>query len=192
MRKVTVFNHISLDGYFTDARGDMSWAYAGADDPEFRAFTEGNASGSDAALVFGRVTYEMMAGFWPSRAAQESMPAVAEAMNRLPKIVFSRTLAEASWSNTRLVKDDPVAEIRALKETTGPDMVVMGSGTIVARLAAAGLVDLLQLVINPIALGAGRTLFEGVSRPIALRLTSSRTFANGKAVMSYEPLRGVD
>ena len=85
MRKVIAFEQVSLDGFFVDGKGDMSWAHK--QDPEWTAFAGSNASG-DGALLFGRVTYEMMASFWPTPQAMESMPAVAEGMNRMPKFVF--------------------------------------------------------------------------------------------------------
>ena len=91
MRKLDVFNSITLDGYFTDSNGDMSWAHEGGDDPEFAAFTAGNAQGG-GTLIFGRVTYELMKSFWPTEQAKRAMPEVAAGMNRMEKIVFSRTL----------------------------------------------------------------------------------------------------
>jgi dihydrofolate reductase len=172
MTRLMVFNSVTLDGYFTDAKGDMSWAHAGGDDPEWQAFVAGNASGGQGALVFGRRTYEMMAGFWPTDAARAQMPEVAEGMNSMPKVVFSRTMARADWVNTRLVTTDPAAEIRRLKKEGGPDMVVLGSGTIVAQLTEAGLVDEYQMVVCPVVLGAGRTMFDGVASAPALTLTS--------------------
>lgn len=184
MPKLTVFNNVSLDGYFTDARGDMSWAHS--NDPEWLEFVAGNASG-DGVLVFGRVTYEMMAAYWPTPMAMQNDPAVAEAMNRSRKVVFSRTLDEASWSNTQLVKDDLAGTIRRLKAEPGPDMAILGSGSIVAQLAQEGLIDEFQVAIKPLVLGAGRTMFEGVTRRLDLRLTRSRTFANGSVVIWYEP-----
>src|SRR5262245_66114909 len=127
MRKLIVFNHVSLDGYFVDSNGDMSCAKADHQDAEWDAFVAGNASGG-GVLVFGRVTYDLMASFWPTPAAAAQMPVVAEQMNKLQKIVFSRTLDTATWMNTRLVKSDPVAEMRRIKEEEGPGMVIMGSG----------------------------------------------------------------
>jgi dihydrofolate reductase len=185
MRKVSAFEQVSLDGFFVDAQGDMSWAHK--QDPEWNAFTAGNASG-DGALLFGRVTYEMMASFWPTPMAMQSMPAVAEGMNRMPKIVFSRTLEKASWTNTTLVKGDPAAHVRKLKQEPGPDLVILGSGSIVSQLAEARLIDELQIVVNPIVLGKGRTLFEGVKQKIGLKRTQSRAFGNGNVVLSYEPM----
>jgi dihydrofolate reductase len=180
-----VFNAISLDGYFCDAHGDMSWAHRAADD-EWDAFTTENASGG-GEMVFGRVTYEMMSGFWTTQQAFDTLPMVAQQMNALPKVVFSRTLAEVSWANTELIGDDPTASIRARKAGTGPDMVVMGSGTIVAQLTDARLVDEYQVVVVPIVLGAGRTMFEGVTGPVDLALTRTRAFGNGNVVVWYRP-----
>lgn len=186
MRRLIVFNQVSLDGYFTDSKGDMSWAHK--NDPEFNAWTEENAKGG-GVLLFGRITYEMMASFWPTPAAAESMPVVAERMNNLQKVVFSRTLDKASWQNTRLVKTGLVEEVRRMKKESGDGMVIMGSGTIVSQLTQAGLIDEFQLVVNPIVLGKGRTLFEGVKDKLNLKCTSTRAFGNGNTVLCYEPVR---
>jgi dihydrofolate reductase len=183
MRKLSVFDTISLDGRFTDKNNDMSWAHGRSDD-EWNAFTSGNASGN-GVLVFGRVTYDMMVSFWPTDAARKTMPEVAEGMNKAQKIVFSRTLNKVDWNNTRLLKGDIVAEMHKLKEEPGADMVILGSGSIVAQFADAGLIDSYQLVIAPVAIGAGRTLFEGVSRRLNFTLLDSRAFKNGNVVLTY-------
>jgi dihydrofolate reductase len=185
MRRLVVFNHMSLDGCFVDAHGDMSWAHAG--DAEWNAFVEENARGG-GELLFGRVTYDLMAGYWPTPLAREHDPVVAERMNALPKVVFSRTMEHPSWNNTRLVRGDLAAEVRKLKEAPGPDMVIFGSGTIVAQLAQAGLIDEYQIVVNPIILGAGRTMFGGIREKLALKLTQARAFGNGKVLLCYEPI----
>lgn len=184
MRKLVVFNNVSLDGCFVDDRGDMSWAHQ--QDAEWGAFTSENASGG-GELVFGRVTYEMMAGFWTSAAALQSSPVVAEHMNSLPKVVFSRTLDRAAWKNTRLIKGDLAAAVRQLKEEPGPAMVILGSGSIVAQLTDARLVDEYQVVVCPVVLGSGRTMFEGVKERLGLTLKRSRAFGNGNIVLWYEP-----
>ena len=93
----------------------------------------------------------------------------------------------SSWSNTTLVKSGLVAEVRKLKVQSGPDLVILGSGTIVAQLAPEGLIDEYQIVLNPIALGTGRTLFEGVKHTLALKLNKTRTFKNGNILLSYGP-----
>ena len=187
MRKLIVFNSVTLDGYFTDAKGDMSWAH-GNQDKEWTDFVSGNAQG-DSAMIFGRVTYQMMAGWWPSEQAKQAMPAVAEKMNQAPKVVFSKTLERATWNNTTLVKDDPVATVRKLKQEAGPALIIFGSGTIVAQLTAAGLVDEFQIVLVPIVLGKGRTMFDGIPTRPKLKLIRSRTFTNGNVFLCYQPAR---
>ncbi|MEW6642292.1 MAG: dihydrofolate reductase family protein [Pseudomonadota bacterium] len=184
MRRLTVFNNVTLDGYFTSAEGDMSWAHR--HDPEFNAFVQDNARGG-GVLLFGRVTYEMMAGYWPTPLAREQNPVVAERINAQQKIVFSRTLSQASWQNTALLKGDLAAEIGALKQQSGPDLVVLGSGRLVAQLTAVRLVDEYQLVLVPVVLGAGRTLFDGLPQRQELKLLSSRTFGNGNVFVRYAP-----
>jgi dihydrofolate reductase len=186
MRRVMVFNQISLDGYFTDDKGDMSWAHEGSDDPEWKEFVSGNARGEASTLVFGRVTYQMMASFWPTPQALAQLPVVAEGMNRRRKVVFSRTLDEANWENTMLVKTDPVEAVRKMKQESGDDMVIMGSGTIISQLAPAGLIDSYQLVLSPLVLGKGRTMFEGVTQRLNMKQTTARAFRNGKVVLGYE------
>ena len=186
MRKLIVFNHVSLDGYFTDAKGDMSFAHNDTPDAEWDAFVAGNASGG-GMLVFGRITYELMASFWPTPFAAENMPVVAERMNNLPKVVFSRTLDKASWNNTKLVKGDLAGEIRKMKKEPGEDMVIFGSGSIVSQLAQAGLIDEYQIVVDPVALGKGRTMFDGIKEKLTLKLKKTRTFGNGNVLLCYEP-----
>ena len=188
MRKLIVFNNITLDGYFTGRGNDFSWAHGAAhsDDADFNAFVAGNASG-EGELLFGRVTYQMMASYWPTPAAQQSDPEVTAGMNRARKVVFSRSLAKAEWENTRLMKGDLVSEVRKLKQESGPGMAILGSGSIVAQLAPAGVIDEYQFVVNPVVLGAGRTQFEGLKQRLALKLTHARTFRNGKVYLCYVP-----
>jgi dihydrofolate reductase len=185
MRRLGVFNHVTLDGYFASADGDYSWARGGSDDAEFNAFVAENASGG-GHLVLGRITYELMASFWPTPQAIQMMPVVAEGMNRMPKTVFSKTLNQASWSNSKLVKSDIASEIRKMKNEPGADMVILGSGSIVSQLAQERLIDEYQVVVNPVVLGNGRTMFEGVKEKLNLKLTKTRTFKNGKVFLSYE------
>jgi len=182
MRKLSVFNNVSLDGYFCDQKGDMRWAHN--EDAEWRAFTNENASG-EGELLFGRVTYEMMVAFWPTAQAKQALPIVAERMNSARKVVFSKHLERATWQNTRLLKGELGSEVRKLKEESGPNMVMMGSGNVVSQLAAAGLVDEYQIVIHPIVLGNGRTLFEGVGERLNFKLQKTRTFENGNVVLWY-------
>jgi len=188
MRRLVAFENVSLDGYFTDANNDVSWAHLRtAEDPEWKAFVAENASG-ESQLLLGRKTYEMMAKYWPTPEASKNDPKTAKGINTLPKLVFSRTLASVSWANTKVVKGDLPALVRKLKKEPGPVMVILGSGSIVAPLAAEGLIDEYQLVVTPVALGKGRTLFEGVKKSLALKLARSRVFKNGNVLLYYEPM----
>jgi len=186
MPSLIMFNQLSLDGYFVDARGDMSWAHDPMPDEEWDTFVDGNARGG-GLLVFGRVTHDLMASYWPTPAAAQNAPVVAERMNSLPKVVFSRTRRESPWANTTMLSGDPASEVGRLKGGSGPDMAIMGSGSIVAPLAAAGLIDRYQLVVVPVVLGAGRPLFEGLTVKLNLRLVDTRSFANGNVLLTYQP-----
>jgi dihydrofolate reductase len=176
---------VTLDGYIADINGDMSWAHK--QDAEWNTFVQENASGG-GELLFGRITYELMTSYWPTPYAMKNDPIVAERMNNLPKVVFSRTLEKASWNNTKLVKGDMAAEIRKMKKKPGENMVVFGSGSVVSQLAQEGLIDEYQIVVNPVALGKGRTMFEGIKEKLTLKLTKTRTFGNGNVLLCYEPM----
>jgi dihydrofolate reductase len=176
----------TLDGYFVGPKGDFSWAHEGNDDPEYTAFVAQNASG-DGQLLFGRVTYELMASYWPTALADQHNPAIAQGMNRMSKIVFSRTLKQASWNNTKLVKADLVSEIRKMKDESGPGMAILGSGSIIQQLALEHVIDEYQMIVDPVALGKGRSMFDGIKEPLNLKLTKTRTFGNGKVYLCYEP-----
>jgi dihydrofolate reductase len=186
VRKVTLFNHVSLDGFFAGPNGELDWPNV---DDEMHEYAIGSAQ-AGGGLIFGRVTYEMMANYWPTAAAMEANPLVAEQMNALPKYVFSRTLDEASWNNTTLVKEDAAEAIARLKQEPGPDLAILGSANLAASLHDGRLIDEYRVVINPLVLGRGRALFDGVTRRLYLRLRNTRTFPNGVILMVYEPAPG--
>ncbi|MGB7155388.1 MAG: dihydrofolate reductase family protein [Candidatus Acidiferrales bacterium] len=108
-------------------------------------------------------------------------------MNSRPKFVFSRTLTKTPWNNTQLVKGDLVSEVRKLKEAPGNRMAILGSGNIVAQLAPHGLIDEYEIVLNPVAIGRGRALFEGIAEPLHLKLTKTHIFRNGNILLCYQP-----
>jgi dihydrofolate reductase len=186
MRRLVSFTQVTLDGYFTGRNGDLSWAHEGNQDAEWNAFVAENASGG-GQLLFGRITYELMVSYWPTPPALENDPVVAERMNNLPKVVFSRRLDKVSWNNTRLVKGDLVGEVRKLKQAPGEGMVILGSGSIVSQLAQAGLIDEYQIVLKPVVLGEGRTMFDGIKEKLTLTPTKTRAFTNGNVLLCYEP-----
>jgi len=185
MAKLSAFNNISLDGYFSGKNGEFAWAKSHMD-PEFNAFVADNAR-LGGTLIFGRITYQLMASYWPTPQAMKSDPIVADSMNKSAKVVFSRTLNSADWNNTRLVKTDLVSEIRKLKSESSDDLVILGSGSIVSQLAQAALIDEFQVVVNPIILGEGRIMFGGLKHSVGLKMTRNRVFASGNAFLCYEP-----
>jgi dihydrofolate reductase len=128
-----------------------------------------------------------MAGYWPTPLALQNDPVVAERMNSLQKIVFSKTLTRATWSNTRLTASDPVKEVCRLKQESGDGMAILGSGSLVSQLTRANLIDEFQIVVNPVILGKGRTMFEDLEDTRPLRLTASRAFRNGNVYLCYAP-----
>jgi len=185
MRKLSVFNLVTLDGYFAGQDGDISWHNV---DEEFQELANA-ASNSGNTLLFGRVTYELMVSYWPTPEAIKNDPIVAAGMNKAEKIVFSRTLDRVDWNNTRLVKSDMIAEIRKLKQQSGTDLTVLGSGSIVSQLAQERLIDEFQILLNPVVIGRGKTMFEGVKDRFSLKLTKTRVFGNGNILLNYEPIR---
>jgi dihydrofolate reductase len=183
MGKLGVFVFLSLDGYIEGPNRDISWH---PHDPEGAEFAqEGLKSGS--TLLFGRVTYDLMTRYWPTPQAAKDLPAVAEGMNRAEKIVFSRTLKRADWNNTRLVKDNMVQEVRTLKQTPGRNLRILGSGSIITQLAAEGLIDEYQIMVDPVALGSGTPIFKGLRERLNLKLMGTRPFRNGSVLLTYQP-----
>jgi len=185
MRRLIVFNLVTLDGYFAGPQGDISWHQV---DSEFQELAE-NVSNAGNTLLFGRVTYELMVRYWTSPEALQTDPIVARGMNRSPKIVFSRSLKKADWENTSLVRDHLLGEIRRLKEGSGKDLAILGSGSIVAQAASAGLIDEYQILLIPVILGKGKTMFEGIKDRLALKLIKTRTFGNGNVLLYYQPVK---
>lgn len=184
-RRLSAFLQVSLDGYYQDAHGAMDFAHKAPDDAEWNHFVASNAKGG-GMLLFGRKTYEMMAAWWPTPMAARAMPEVAASMNAMPKGVFSRRLRSVRWENTELLRGDAVRAVKALKAKPGPDMAILGSGKLVTSLAAAGLIDTLQLVVNPVALGGGTPIFKGLKLPLDFTLRKTKVFRNGSVVLWYD------
>jgi dihydrofolate reductase len=182
--RLNAFNFITLNGYFEGPARDISWHRHGTEENEYAV--KGLQSGS--TLLFGRLTYEMMASYWPTPTAIKNTPIMAEGMNNAEKIVFSRTLKTVEWKNTRLVKDNIVGEVRKLKQMPGKDMTLLGSGSIMTQFAEEGLIDEYQIMVDPVALGAGTPIFKDLKRKLDLKLTMTRTFKSGVVLLSYEPM----
>ena len=184
MRKLFVFNLVTLDGYFEGPNREIDWHNVDADFNDYAI----DMLNSVDTLVFGRVTYELMASYWPTPDAIKNDPIVAEKMNTLPKIVFSRTLAKAEWHNARPVKANIEEEIKKLKKQPGKDVALLGSGSILSHFARQGLIDEYRIMVNPIVLGNGKPLFRGIKDRLNLELTKVRTFGNGNVLLYYQPV----
>ena len=181
MRKLFAFNMVSLDGFFEGPNQDINWHRV---DDEFNQFAI-EQTGSVDMLLFGRVTYELMASYWPTPAAAADDPIIADMMNRLPKVVFSRTLQMADWNNTRLVKGHIAEEITALKQQPGKDLALFGSANLLSTLVPMGLIDEHRIIINPVVLSHGTPLFQGIKDHLDLELLKTRTFRNGNVLLVY-------
>jgi dihydrofolate reductase len=182
MRSLTVFNFISMNGYFKGANEDISWAHSR---PENEYGAEMLKAGD--VLVFGRKTYEMMVQFWPTPEAMKTAPEIAEGMNQAEKIVFSRTLDKVEWSNARVMKGEMIDNIRELKQSDGPGLTVLGSGSIVNQFADAGLIDEFQMLIHPIALNQGTPILGDIKNNLELKLVNSKIFESGNVLLVYQP-----
>lgn len=190
MKRMTVFNHVTVDGFFAGPNGEIDWFKAIRKDDEWDKYTHEQAKSSGSALMFGHTTYEMMKSFWPTPEAIKSDPDMANIVNSSPKIVFSKTLQNVeegpNWKNIRLFHEIRPEEILKLKEKE--DITILGSGTIVQQLANHGLIDQYTLVIVPIILGVGKLLFKDVKQQ-NLKLQKARAFKNGIVLHRCQPAK---
>ncbi len=183
MGKLSSFTFITLNGFYKGANEDIGWHKHGAEEGEYAK----EGAQSNSILLFGRVTYQMMAGYWPTPMAMEQNPGVAAGMNASEKILFSRTLKNAEWSNTRLVKENIVDEIKKMKKNFKADLTILGSGSIVAQCADAGLIDEFQIMLDPVALGGGTPIFNTIKKKLDLQLTKTKEFKSGVVLLCYKP-----
>ena len=183
MRKLFVFNLVTLDGYFEGPNRDISWHNV---DAEFNEYAVAMLASVDM-LLFGRVTYDLMASYWPTPDAVKNDPIVAEKMNSLPKIVFSRTLNKPGWNNARLMKENIEEEIKNMKKQPGKDLALLGSGSILSEFTQRGLIDEYRIMVNPVVLGDGKPMFKGIKDRLKLELIQTRTFHNGNVLLYYQP-----
>ncbi len=130
-----------------------------------------------------------MASYWPTPAARQDDPIVAGKMNSLPKIIFSRTLDQVEWENSRLVGDNVAEAVSKLKQQPGQDMAIFGSSDLTVSLMRAGLVDEFRIMVNPVVLGKGKLLFQGFDEKLNLKLVNSRTFRSGNVLNIYQPIK---
>ena len=185
MRKIIFQMMVSLDGYFEGPHKELDWHRV---DGEFNDYASDLLDSVDT-LLFGRVTYELMAGYWPTPSALTNDPVIAAKMNSWPKVVFSRTLAAATWTNTRLIRDHAAEEIARLKQQPGRDMAIFGSSDLTVSLVPYGLVDEYRIFINPVVLGGGKPLLHGLQERLDVHLIWSRVLKSGLILACYKPDR---
>jgi dihydrofolate reductase len=183
MKTLASFVITSLDGFYEGANGEFDWPVV---DEEFNDFAIRQLDEA-GTLGFGRATYQHMAAHWPTKQAQANDPAITSRMNSKPKLVFSTTLQHAGWSNTDIIAGEAVQRITAIKAGAGGDLLVLGSANLTANFAAAGVLDELRVMICPIAIGQGRSLFEDLKGRLVLRLVDVRQFGSGNVLLTYRP-----
>jgi dihydrofolate reductase len=180
MRKVIVSNLMSLDGFFEGPNREIDWFLV---EDEFFEYAKDMLRSAET-LIFGRVTYEHMAAYWPTAPSDE----IADKMNSLPKLVFSKTLESAGWNNTRVVRSDLSQEIARLRQEPGKDIVVLGSAKLASAMLRLSLVDEYRVLLQPILLGKGNLLFQGFSQTMRLKLGGTKLFGSGVILLRYQKL----
>jgi len=180
MRKALLKIHVSLDGYIRATGADpLGWMFRTYDE-ELRAW-EVDLLRQAGVHVMGRVLYEEMAAYWPGSTEPWAPP-----MNEIPKVVFSKSLKEAPWRESRIADGDLAGEMAALKDEPGRDILVHGGAAIVRSLARLGLLDEYRFLVHPVVLGGGLALFH--EQPLDLALVDSRRFPGGTVLMAYRPI----
>lgn len=169
---------VTLDGYYDGINHDLSWHNT---DEEFATFGQEQLDEADT-LVFGHKTYKTMADYWPTQQALTDDHSTAVRMNTLHKVVFSHQTFDTDWENTE-VSTNLAQKIQELKEQSGKSIAVLGSSHLGKTMLEAGLIDEVRIMVNPVFIGQGSTLFEGLSK--SLKLTSTRTFKNGNVLLTY-------
>jgi dihydrofolate reductase len=177
-----MWNMVTLDGFF---EGPKSWEidwheYVWGDELEQLSLEQSKSIGM---LLFGRVTYQGMAAYWSSAAGE-----IAEFMNNVPKVVFSRTLEKAEWTNTQLVKGNAEEEVANLKRQSGKDLFIFGSANLASTLMRHGLIDEYRLGLNPIVLGGGNPLFKPSPNRMRMKLLEARPLKSGVVILRYQPV----
>jgi dihydrofolate reductase len=183
MRTLASFIFISLDGFWEGPNGELDWPNV---DAEFNDFAVRQLDEADT-LGFGRATYEHVAAYWPTEQAMANDPAITSRMNNKEKLVFSTTLTDPNWSGTTVVRGEAIEHIPELSAAPGKEILVIGSAHLTANLAQAGVLDELRIMIFPILLGQGRSLFEDLKNRVSLTLLRVRQFDSGNILLTYRP-----
>ena len=184
MRKVILFVQVSLDGFFEGPNKEIDWHLSGDD---LLAHVD-EVLAPAGGFLSGRVTYEMMAAFWPTADADPASPphvkAFAPIWREMPKVVYSKTLTSAGW-NTTISRDVVREEVLALKAAARGDLVV-GGGDLGAAFMAQDLIDEYRIYVHPVLIGRGAPLFPPADEAYPLRLVETRTFGNGVVLLRHQ------
>ncbi len=185
MRKLVLFMHVSLDGFAADTANGLGWI---SYDGELQQYADGIVA-TVGSPVYGRLTYELMAGYWPSvlndPTASEHDKAHARWVESVTKIVFSKTMKKAEWNNTIVISDNIAEEINKLKQQPGKDLVIFGSPGLAHSLMELDLIDEYQLTLNPVILGAGKPVYENIKHKTNLKLIKATTLKSGVVGLHY-------
>lgn len=187
-RRLFVSMIVSLDGYIEGPQRELDWFEDG--DPQFEQYCDEMVDSVGLAL-YGRRAYELMLSYWPDAEKNPRSPAdlaFARKLNALPKLVLSRTLTHAAWSNTRILGERVAETIQELKREPGKPIVAWAGAGLVATLARHGLVDEYRLILHPVLLGQGTPLFQGFGERQRLRLTRTTQLGRSLVVLCYEPV----
>jgi dihydrofolate reductase len=185
MRKLVLFMHVSLDGFATDANGGLGWiSFEG----ELQQYADGIVA-TVGSPVYGRVTYELMAGYWPAVLGNpeenERDKAHARWVDKATKIVFSKTMKKADWNNTIVINDNIAEEINKLKQQPGKDLVIFGSPGLAHSLMELDLIDEYQLTLNPVLLGSGKPVYQHIKNKTNLTLVKATVLKSGVVGLHY-------
>jgi dihydrofolate reductase len=185
MARLILFNMMTVDGFFEGPNKEIDWHNV---DSEFNEYAIEQLNSADT-LIFGRVTYELMAAWWPKADAIKDDPIVAQKMNAIPKIVFSRTLDVAAWENTVIIKEKFEQKIKELKHEKTKNLFIFGSSELASSFRRLNLIDEYRIIINPILLGKGNPLFKEWDAKLKLKLLRLREFKSGNILLVYSPLK---
>jgi dihydrofolate reductase len=185
MRKLKLQIQMSIDGYVARPNGENDWMTWNPDD-EFMEFINSLIDSSDTILL-GRKMTDGFVSHWENLVSNNPDNPFAKKMVDTPKVVFTKTLEKSTWNNTSLAKGNLAEEIANLKKQNGKDIIVYGGAGFVSSLIKEGLIDEYHLIVNPVAIGDGMTIFKSLDRMQKFSPIESKLYSGGKTVLSYKP-----
>lgn len=195
MRKIIAYNNMSADGYFAAQDGGLNWTVP---DEKIEREAKDDVPGA-RTMLFGRKTFDMFEKFWPyvlddpktaadphsPNRRSEGLRAMAESLNEAEKVVFSRSRKESTWKNTRFASELTKAAVESLKQPSGKDILIFGSGSVTSKLTELGLIDEYIFIVAPTILGDGRTLITGLPKSARVELLEAKSYPSGNVKIRY-------